>query len=38
MRPESVLAASGMSCRHQVRDFAEVEALHPAVVLERLLA
>lgn len=38
MRPESVLAAPGMSCRHQVRDFAGVEAVHPAVLLERLLA
>jgi len=37
MKPESVLVAAGMSCRHQVRDFAGVEALHPAVLLKRLL-
>ena len=36
--PAGVLAAAGTSCRHQVRDFAGVEALHPAVLLRSLLA
>jgi len=33
----SVLVASGTSCRHQVLDFTEVEALHPATLLKSLL-
>ena len=33
-----VLVAAGTSCRHQVRDFAGVEALHPAALLRSLLA
>jgi Fe-S oxidoreductase len=38
LRPgQSVLAASGTSCRHQVAHFAGVDALHPAVLLRRLL-
>ena len=36
--PGGVLVAAGTSCRHQVRDFAGVEALHPAVLLRSLLA
>ncbi|MXZ71280.1 MAG: FAD-binding protein [Acidobacteria bacterium] len=36
--PENaVLAAAGTSCRHQVHDFAQTEALHPAVILRGLL-
>ncbi len=33
----SVLVASGVSCRHQVADFAATRALHPAVLLRSLL-
>ena len=33
----SVLVAAGTSCRHQVRDLAGVDALHPAVLLKSLL-
>ena len=36
--PGGILVAAGTSCRHQVRDFAGVEALHPAVLLRSLLA
>ena len=32
-----VLVAAGTSCRHQVADLAGVEAIHPAILLERLL-
>ena len=31
--PDSVLVASGVSCRHQVEDFAGARALHPAELL-----
>ena len=34
----AVLAAAGTSCRHQVHDFAQAEAFHPAVILRGLLA
>ena len=34
---DAVLAAAGTSCRHQVRDFAQTRALHPAVLLRGLL-
>ena len=34
----SVLVASGVSCRHQVEDFAATRALHPAELLKSLLA
>ncbi len=34
---DSVLVASGTSCRHQVHDFAGVDAVHPAVLLRSLL-
>jgi Fe-S oxidoreductase len=37
MEPGDVLVAPGFSCRHQVKDFAGVEALHPAVLLRSLL-
>jgi FAD/FMN-containing dehydrogenase/Fe-S oxidoreductase len=33
-----VLVAAGVSCRHQVHDFAGVAALHPAQLLRSLLA
>jgi FAD/FMN-containing dehydrogenase/Fe-S oxidoreductase len=33
----AVLVASGVSCRHQVADFAATRALHPAVLLRSLL-
>jgi FAD/FMN-containing dehydrogenase/Fe-S oxidoreductase len=35
--PHDVLVAAGTSCRHQVGDFADVKALHPAVLLRSLL-
>jgi Fe-S oxidoreductase len=34
----SVLVASGTSCRHQVADFTGARALHPAQLIESLLA
>lgn len=37
MESTAVLVASGMSCRHQVDDFADVRAMHPAELLQRLL-
>ena len=36
--PDAVLAAAGVSCRHQVEDFTGVKAIHPAVLLRSLLA
>ncbi|MGE0450821.1 MAG: FAD-binding and (Fe-S)-binding domain-containing protein [Vicinamibacterales bacterium] len=35
--PDAVLVASGVSCRHQVEDFAAARALHPAELLRSLL-
>ena len=35
---DEVLVASGVSCRHQVRDLARVDARHPAELLASLLA
>ena len=35
--PESILVASGTSCRAQVEDLAGIEALHPLQLLERQL-
>jgi Fe-S oxidoreductase len=35
--PGAVVAAAGTSCRHQIRDFTGVEAIHPAVLLRSLL-
>ena len=37
MNPGDVLVASGTSCRHQVEDLAHAEAVHPAILLDRLL-
>src|SRR5688572_28838237 len=37
-RPEnSVVVAAGTSCRHQIHDFADHPAMHPAVLLASLL-
>jgi FAD/FMN-containing dehydrogenase/Fe-S oxidoreductase len=35
--PGAVVAAAGTSCRHQIRDFTGIEAIHPAVLLRSLL-
>ena len=37
LAPGAVLAAAGTSCRHQVAHFAQVRAVHPAVLLQSLL-
>ena len=37
LKPDSVLVASGVSCRHQVADFTGVRALHPAELLHSLI-
>lgn len=37
MQPGDVLVAPGTSCRHQVADLAQAEAMHPAVFLRSLL-
>jgi len=37
MKPGSVLVAAGISCRHQVEELAEKQALHPAVLLAGLI-
>jgi FAD/FMN-containing dehydrogenase/Fe-S oxidoreductase len=36
-QPGAVVAAAGTSCRHQIRDFTGVDAVHPAVLLQSLL-
>ena len=36
-RPDDVVVAAGTSCRHQVKDLTGDEAVHPAVLLRRLL-
>jgi Fe-S oxidoreductase len=38
MKPGTVLVAAGISCRHQVEELAEREAVHPAVLLASLIA
>ncbi len=38
MGADAVLVAAGTSCRHQVADFADVRALHPAELLRSLLS
>jgi FAD/FMN-containing dehydrogenase/Fe-S oxidoreductase len=35
--PGAVVVAAGMSCRHQILDFAGEEAIHPAVLIQSLL-
>jgi Fe-S oxidoreductase len=37
MKPGDVLVAPGTSCRHQVADLGGVKAVHPAVLISRLL-
>ncbi len=37
LAPGEVLVAAGTSCRHQVADFAAVDARHPAVLLRSLM-
>jgi hypothetical protein len=36
--PDTVVVASGFSCRHQIRHFTGVETVSPAVLLRSLLA
>lgn len=36
-KPGTVIVASGVSCRHQVKDFTSEIAIHPAVLLQSLL-
>jgi Fe-S oxidoreductase len=38
MKPGSVLVASGVSCRQQVKHFTGVDAMHPAELLRSLLS
>jgi Fe-S oxidoreductase len=38
LQPGDVLVAAGTSCRQQVADFTGVRALHPAELLQSLLA
>ncbi len=35
--PDDVLVAGGVSCRHQVRDFTGVRAMHPAELLASVI-
>jgi len=35
-RPEAIVVADGTSCRHQIRDGAQREAVHVARLLDRL--
>ena len=35
--PNDAVVAAGTSCRHQIHDFAEQSAMHPAVLLQSLL-
>ncbi|HEY1950756.1 MAG TPA: FAD-linked oxidase C-terminal domain-containing protein [Bryobacteraceae bacterium] len=37
MNPGDVLVAAGVSCRHQVHDFSQAAAVHPAVLIRSLL-
>jgi Fe-S oxidoreductase len=37
LKPDAVLVASGVSCRHQVEDFTGARALHPAELIHSLL-
>ncbi len=38
MKPGDVLVATGTSCRQQVKDLAQAQAVHPAVLLKELLS
>ncbi len=35
--PSSAVVAAGTSCRHQIHDFTQETAVHPAVLLRSLL-
>lgn len=35
--PNDAVVAAGTSCRHQIHDFADQSAMHPAVLLQSLL-
>jgi len=37
MEPGDVLVAPGVSCRHQIHDFGQTTAVHPAVLVRSLL-
>jgi FAD/FMN-containing dehydrogenase/Fe-S oxidoreductase len=37
MHGDDILVAPGVSCRHQIRDFSEARAVHPAVLIRGLL-
>ncbi len=37
-QPQAIVVADGTSCRHQIRDGAQREAVHVAALLDRLLA
>ncbi|MFL6447389.1 MAG: FAD-binding and (Fe-S)-binding domain-containing protein [Bryobacteraceae bacterium] len=37
MNPGDVLVAPGVSCRHQIQDFGQAAAVHPAVLVRRLV-
>jgi Fe-S oxidoreductase len=37
LKPGAVLVAAGTSCRHQVHDLAGKTAIHPAILLRRLV-
>jgi Fe-S oxidoreductase len=37
MNPGDVLVAPGVSCRHQIHDFGQTAAVHPAVLIRSLL-
>ena len=36
-RPDAIVVADGTSCRHQIADGAQREAIHVARLLDRLL-
>ena len=36
-QPDAIVVADGTSCRHQIRDGAQREAIHVARLLERLI-
>jgi Fe-S oxidoreductase len=36
-RPEAIVVADGTSCRHQIRDGTQRQAMHVARLLDRLL-
>jgi hypothetical protein len=36
--PGTIVVATGTSCRHQIHDFGDDKALHPATVLKSLMS